>query len=151
MGRVYFGLEQYSFEGVDQEYLEFVFKVAKFLAGRDERHEIGVAVVGSEAMRRLNRQYRGTDATTNVLSFAYHEVRDPGRLASSEEEFYLGDIYLCYDEVLKEARAGRDEKEAFTYLLIHGILHLLGFHHRTAQEAETMEGLEEKILSTVLQ
>ena len=151
MSRVYFSLERYGFEEVDQEYLEFIFKVANLLAKQHLENEIGVAVIGAEAMRKLNREYRGQDQPTNVLSFAYAPSQEEDFLAPEERQFYLGDIYICYDEVVREANeTGVGEKEVFVRLLVHGILHLFGFDHKTKTGEERMEDLESKILSLVL-
>lgn len=99
-----------------------------------------VRVVGSAAGRRLNRDYRGKDRPTNVLSFPASE--DERRLAG-----LLGDVVICAPVVAREARAQRKLPEAhWAHMVVHGVLHLLGYDHGTPGEARSMERLEVEIL-----
>jgi len=151
MARVYFSVERYGLEGVDQEHLDFVFKATNHLAQADPQDEVGVAIVGADRMKQLNWHYRKKDQPSSVLSFAYREVRDIGKLTTGEERAYLGDIYVCYEEVLRQARAeGETVKNIFTTLFVHGILHLLGFDHEEKRAGDKMGELENKILEVVL-
>jgi len=99
-----------------------------------------VRVVGSAAGRRLNRDYRGKDRPTNVLSFpASDEER---RLAG-----LLGDVVICAPVIAREARSQRKRPEAhWAHMVVHGVLHLLGHDHGTPGEARSMERLEVEIL-----
>ena len=97
-------------------------------------------VVGSAAGRRLNRDYRGMDKPTNVLSF-------PAAPVERQLDGALGDLVICAPVVAAEARAQRKAPDAhWAHMVVHGILHLHGFDHRTAREARAMEGLEVEIL-----
>jgi probable rRNA maturation factor len=90
-------------------------------------------------VRRLNRDYRGKDKPTNVLSFA---ALDGGR-PPKREIWSLGDVILALGVCRKEARAQRkDLSQHVMHLVIHGVLHLLGYDHEVDDEAERMEGLE---------
>ncbi|SRR5260221_4226523 len=90
-------------------------------------------------VRRLNRDYRGKDKATNVLSFAALDAGKPPR----REIWPLGDIILAFGVVHKEARAQKKSlEEHLVHLVIHGVLHLLGYDHEDDDEAERMEGLE---------
>ncbi|TMJ78344.1 MAG: rRNA maturation RNase YbeY [Alphaproteobacteria bacterium] len=104
-------------------------------------------VLGSDALvRRLNRTYRGKDAATNVLSFPFQ--RPPG--AGPEEGAYLGDVVLAAETVQLEAdERGIERKQHLQHLVVHGLLHLLGYDHDTDSEAEAMERLEVDILATI--
>jgi len=104
-------------------------------------------VLGSDALvRRLNRTYRGKDAATNVLSFPFQ--RPPG--AGPEEGAYLGDVVLAAETVQLEADGrGIERKQHLQHLVVHGLLHLLGYDHDTDSEAEAMERLEVDILATI--
>ena len=89
--------------------------------------EVSVAIVGDRKMKKLNKQYRGKDGTTNVLSFPLAEG-ESSKLPSGITR--LGDIVVSYPEVIREA--ARDEvlvDERVTELVRHGMLHLLGLHH----------------------
>jgi probable rRNA maturation factor len=104
-------------------------------------------VLGSDALvRRLNRTYRGKDAATNVLSFPFQ--RPPG--AGPEEGAYLGDVVLAAETVQLEADGrGIERKHHLQHLVVHGLLHLMGYDHDTDSEAEAMERLEVDILATI--
>ncbi|OGY52539.1 MAG: rRNA maturation RNase YbeY [Candidatus Buchananbacteria bacterium RIFCSPLOWO2_01_FULL_56_15] len=116
------------------------------LAARfSRRAELSIAVVSAAAMQRLNRQYRGKDRPTDVLSFAERDSRDrlPKRLAVEP----LGEVIICYPKAVAQARAhGRPLLDEIQRLFVHGVLHLLGYDHQTSGDAARMEGLERKIL-----
>jgi probable rRNA maturation factor len=104
-------------------------------------------VLGDDAMlRRLNAQWRGKDAATNVLSFPAQE----GVIATPQAgpPLPLGDVVLAFGTVAGEAAAqGKTLADHLAHLVVHGVLHLLGFDHETAAEAERMEGLETMVLA----
>ena len=104
-------------------------------------------VLGSDALvHRLNRTYRGKDAATNVLSFPFQHP--PG--AGSEHGAYLGDVVLAAETVRLEAgEHGIEPRHHLQHLVVHGLLHLLGYDHDTDSEAEAMERLEVDILGTI--
>lgn len=95
--------------------------------------EISVAIVGDRKMHQLNKQYRGIDKTTNVLSFSLTEGESPfphKNPSTQADVITLGDIVLSYPVVIKEA--ARDEMlvdEKVNQLVEHGLNHLLGIHH----------------------
>lgn len=107
-------------------------------------------VLGSDALvRRLNRTYRGKDAATNVLSFPY-QPPPAAALEHAGESTYLGDVVLAAETVAAEARARVIEPLAHVqHLVLHGLLHLVGFDHGTEAEARAMEGLETEILASL--
>ena len=104
-------------------------------------------MLGSDALvRRLNRSYRGKDAATNVLSFPFQ--RPPG--AGPEDGTDLGDVVLAAETVRLEARErGIEPRHHLQHLVVHGLLHLLGYDHQTDTAAEEMERLETEILATI--
>jgi len=100
-------------------------------------------LVDREEGRQLNRQYRGRDAATNVLSF-------PADLPAEVDLPLLGDIVLCAPLVVEEALAqGKSAEAHWAHLTIHGILHLLGYDHQEKEEAEVMERLEIDLLESL--
>lgn len=100
-----------------------------------EQLEVSVLFTDRERIRELNKEYRGKDSPTNVLSFP------------NDGDNILGDIVLCYDIVKQEAiDQGKDFYDHLTHLTVHSILHLLGYDHISEQEAEEMESIEIKIL-----
>jgi probable rRNA maturation factor len=99
-----------------------------------------IRVVGAAASRRLNRDYRGKDKPTNVLSF-------PASTVEREIGGALGDLVICAPVVAAEARAQHKPPTAhWAHMVVHGILHLHGYDHERARDARTMEGLEVEIL-----
>ncbi len=103
---------------------------------------ITVRIVGREEGRRLNERFRGVPRPTNVLSFPFETP--PGAPASA----LLGDVVLCAPVVNREARAqGKPAGDHWAHLVVHGVLHLLGFDHDTPAAARRMEGLERRVLA----
>ena len=119
--------------------------VAAALAGRIREADLAIRVVGTKEGRALNRHYRGRDYATNVLSFP---ADLPQGLPPGVRMPLLGDLVLCAPVVAREARAQRKPLNAhYAHLTVHGALHLLGWDHADAREAEAMEQLEREILA----
>jgi len=104
--------------------------------------EVSVLLVGDKAMRSLNRQYRGKDRTTDVLSFPLREGR-----FSRIQPHVLGDIVLSLPAAARQAKAaGEPYHVEIGRLLVHGYLHLLGYdHERSRAEAGRMDGRERRL------
>lgn len=103
-----------------------------------EGSECGVLLVSDRAMARLNERYRGIARSTDVLSFPMRE----GPFASLSPGL-LGDVVISTETADRQARtAGRSLGEEMAALLIHGILHLLGYDHQTSSGARKMRRLE---------
>jgi probable rRNA maturation factor len=97
---------------------------------------VTLRLVGGREGRKLNRDFRGKDYATNVLTFAY-----------PEQEPLAGDIVLCAPVIAKEAHAQRKPVDAhYAHLVVHGMLHLQGYDHETNDDAEVMETLEAEIV-----
>lgn len=121
--------------------------VAAALAGRIREADLAIRVVGAKEGRALNRHYRGKDYATNVLSFPA-EVGDGVTLPKGVVMPLLGDVVLCAPVVAREAREQKKPLAAhYAHLTVHGALHLLGWDHQDAREAECMEQLEREILA----
>jgi probable rRNA maturation factor len=99
--------------------------------------EVSVLLVGRRAMRTLNERYTGRPGSTDVLSFQMEGEKFAGPV--------LGDVYVCVDEARAEARAlGETPRAAVLRLVIHGLLHLLGYDHtRGPRAAAAMEARQE--------
>ena len=103
--------------------------------------ELTVRIVDEAEITALNRQYRGKDGPTNVLSFPYEEI--PGIAAG-----LLGDVVICAPVVAAESVAQDKPLEAhWAHMVIHGVLHLLGYDHHNEGEAGRMESTEIGILA----
>ena len=102
--------------------------------------ELTIRLVDAEEGRALNRDYRGKDYATNVLTFAYSE--DEG------DEITRADIVLCTEVLQREAQEQRKTLESHAaHLVVHGVLHAQGYDHETDAEAAEMEALEVEILA----
>lgn len=103
--------------------------------------EVSVLLTDDAAQKELNRQWRGKDSSTNVLSF-------PGLDPFAPVEGLLGDLSLALETVTREAEEmDISFADHFTHLLVHGTLHLCGYDHLDDEEALVMEGLETDILN----
>ncbi|MFC7517289.1 rRNA maturation RNase YbeY [Herbaspirillum sp. GCM10030257] len=104
--------------------------------------ELTIRFVNAEEGRVLNREYRGKDYATNVLTFAYTE--------DEESEVTQADIILCTDVLQREADEQKKSVQAHTaHLVVHGVLHAQGYDHETDDEATEMEQLEIEILASL--
>ena len=121
--------------------------VAAALDGRIREADLAIRIVGTREGRALNRHYRGKDYATNVLSFPA-DVAEGVKLPKGVKMPLLGDLVLCAPVVAREAREQRKPlAEHYAHLTVHGALHLLGWDHEDAREAECMEQLEREILA----
>ena len=119
--------------------------VAAALAGRIREADLAVRIVGNKEGRALNHHYRGKDYATNVLSFP---AELPEGLPKGVKLPLLGDLVLCAPVVAREAKEqGKPLSAHYAHLTVHGTLHLLGWDHEDAREAECMEQLEREILA----
>ena len=109
--------------------------------------ELSVLFIGDRAMRTLNNTYRGKDATTDVLSFSLREGAFPGI-----QPEMLGDIVISLPVAERQARAaGHSTLRELERLLVHGLLHLLGYdHEQGSREARRMEGKERQLREKIL-
>lgn len=114
--------------------------------------ELGVRLTDDAEIRTLNRDWRGRDAATNVLSFALDEVPVVPGVENSPATgpVMLGDIVVAYGTCAEEARdQGKPLADHLSHLVVHGALHLLGFDHETDDDAEAMEALERAVLARI--
>jgi len=109
-------------------------------AGKDRHCSISLSFVNAESSQSLNRDYRGKDSATNVLSFP---AQFPEALQKQIEPFPLGDIVICAEVVEREAAEQAKTLAAhWAHLIVHGLLHLLEYEHDTDASAREMESLE---------
>jgi probable rRNA maturation factor len=107
--------------------------------------EISILLADDATVQDLNREHRGKDQPTNVLSFPIGPGEDP-----AGAPVMLGDVVLASGVILREASAqGKTVAAHLRHLVVHGVLHLLGYDHETDPDAESMESLEVDILETL--
>lgn len=113
--------------------------------GCSQHTSLSITIVSAEEMAELNGRYRGKPEPTNVLSFCQREGTE-----GAPNRDMLGDVVICADRVADDAQAlGYTEEEMATYLLIHGILHLLGHDHDAPETAEAMQARVDEIFETL--
>jgi probable rRNA maturation factor len=106
--------------------------------------QVTVRIVDAPEAQALNKQFRGKDYATNVLTFVY----DAASHAASAEDVLSGDIILCAPVVEREAREqGKSALAHYAHLTVHGVLHLQGYDHERSREAKVMEHLEIETLA----
>lgn len=109
------------------------------------RAELTIVLTDDLEMRRLNRQYRGIDKPTNVLSFG-DNLDMQGHVPGAP--ILLGDVVLAYETIAAEALAqGKSLTDHANHLVVHGVLHLLGHDHQTPRAAHAMEAIETGVLA----
>jgi len=105
-------------------------------------NEVSILLTDDKAIRLLNREWRGIDKPTNVLSFPVATTKASVRMP------LFGDIVIAYETLKRECD---DEDRIFlhhlAHLTVHGFLHLIGYDHQVEAQAEEMEGLESKIMT----
>lgn len=121
-----------DFNVIIKDVIEFSSKELSFSL---EGKEVSFLLTNDDEVHKLNKEFRGKDKPTNVLSF------------ETEDEEMLGDIVISIDTVLRECEEQKKEfKNHFIHLIIHGFLHLLGYDHLDDKEADEMEKLEIDIM-----
>ena len=111
--------------------------------------ELSILLTNDDRMQALNGEFRNKQKPTNVLSFPDIELNRQGLLEFKPDlnYMYLGDIAFGYQTIKSEAIAlEKSFKDRFTHLLVHSILHLIGFDHQNEKDANEMESLEIEIL-----
>ncbi|MBK5249740.1 MAG: rRNA maturation RNase YbeY [Actinomycetales bacterium] len=121
----------------------------------DEMHvhpqaDLAIMFVTPEVMSELHVRWMDEEGPTDVLSFPMDELR-PGTQAEPSEEGILGDVVVCPEVAVEQARtAGHSPEEEMLLLTTHGILHLLGYDHAQPEEEKEMFALQRRLLLTFL-
>lgn len=140
-------MKLYSFENVygyedNFDYLNDLLDLA--VKKLDVKGVFTIIFIGDEQMHEMNNQYRGVDRTTDVLSFALNDNKD-----NFEEEInVLGDIFVSIPKMKAQSlEYGHSEKRELSFLIIHGLLHLLGYDHMEPEEEKVMFDLQKEVLN----
>lgn len=121
------------------EVLEFACKHLNI-----ENPLLNIVIVDNDRIREINKEYRNKDAVTDVISFAFEEVKD----VDYGNVRFLGEIYISYERCKEQASEfGHSIRREFSYLAVHGLLHLLGYDHIKEEDKKVMRALEEEILN----
>jgi probable rRNA maturation factor len=115
--------------------------------------ELSLLVTDDDELHRLNRDFRGVDAPTDVLSFGDEEEADSqsGFVRPPNAPRYLGDLAISYQRVMAQASEyGHSNERELAFLTVHGLLHLLGYdHERGPEDAADMRAREEAVMATL--
>lgn len=123
-----------------EELLEFALGYQKL-----KNVDFNVIIVDEDKILELNRDFRGIDRVTDVISFALEDYDD----IKYEDYRLLGDIYICSKKIFSQASEyGHSVKRELSFLAIHGLLHLLGYDHMNPDDEKVMFDLQEEILDT---
>ena len=109
-----------------------------------ENTQFNLIIVDNEYIHELNKDYRGIDRETDVITFA---LEDEDTLVIGDDERILGDIYISIDRARSQAEEyGHSFLREISFLAVHGFYHLLGYDHQTKEEEEVMFGKQEEVL-----
>jgi probable rRNA maturation factor len=113
--------------------------------------ELSLLVTGDREVHKLNRDYRGIDKTTDVITFALTEDRDDTEFVTPPDKISrLGEIIISYPQASAQARANKQTiKAELAWLVVHGLLHLLGYDHGDDASEAAMRKREDKILRKI--
>ena len=126
------------------EILDVVIEVLKTVEYKfTKNHQLNLSFVSSEEMQLLNKTYRNKDKPTNVLSFEL-----PKNFPVGNEKTLIGEIALCEEIIYEESKKYKKIFEnRLKHMIIHGLLHLIGYDHQDAEETSKMERLEKEIMN----
>lgn len=124
----------------------FLIILKKFSVG--ENAEVSVVFADGKTIRNLNRDFRGVDSETDVLSFPQYDKAS--EIPAGEKEILLGDIVLCTAKIYSQAEEyGHSPLREAVYLFVHGMLHLLGFDHMDEKEKKEMREAEDAFMEQI--
>ena len=121
--------------------------------------EVNILMTGNDAIREINREQRGIDSITDVLSFPLHEYSQPGAFDELDEESFddfnpesgellLGDIVLCLPRIREQAvMYGHSFLREYAFLIVHSLLHLIGYDHMNLEDEERMTAMQNIIMN----
>lgn len=143
--------------GLDCKLIENVFEEVRKEFSLPENVYVELTVADGETIQDVNREYRNVDKVTDVLSFPNLEVKLPFNIKDYPEDIdmstgdlMLGEIMLCYDKAVEQSKEyGHSVERECAYLVLHGLLHLMGFDHIEESDKIVMREKEEKILNAM--
>ena len=130
----------------DLEYIETMQKLIDYALEHENLENVlfNVIIVDNEYIHKLNKEYRGVDRPTDVISFALEDSHDE----VENNIRILGDIYISIDKVYEQAKEyGHSNLREICFLMIHGFLHLLGYDHMRIEDEKIMFAKQEEILN----
>jgi probable rRNA maturation factor len=138
--------------GVEPSWLEDVAQRVLAAEKANAKTEVGIVVTGQEMVRQLNRNFRGKDEPTDVLAFSARDEADglPSFILAPDGLTHLGEVIISYPQAAIQAEEhGHSLKKELTILLIHGLLHLLGYEHEKTDAERKMRSREKELLKLI--
>ena len=110
---------------------------------------VSVSIIDNQSIHQINKEYRGIDKETDVISFAFIDAEEnKEQIKMSKIDYVLGDIYISLEKAKEQAELyGHSLNRELCFLFLHGILHLLGYDHMKKEDEEIMFDLQDKILN----
>ena len=135
-----------EYENFEETYAGLIEKTFKHLKLKFDPI-ISVSLVDNKFIHEMNRDYRGIDRPTDVISFAFLDNEDRQALYKGKEPVCLGDIYISVDKAKEQAEEyGHSLERELSFLFVHGLLHLLGYDHMSEEDEKVMFKLQDEIL-----
>lgn len=124
-------------------YCEKALKALERVVKKPQQGIIQLIAIESEEMAQMNEQFRGKKGSTDILTFSYYSPE-------LKKTDIVGEIYLCLEKIKLYAKErGMTYKEQLEYIVIHGLVHLMGYDHESEKDAREMEKVERKIQSAI--
>lgn len=129
---------------IDSSLVESV--VEKFLEEHEKSgYSVSIAIVGSDEIKKINKECRGIDSVTDILSF--ENDRDEQDVWEEGKGEYFGELIICYSRIIEQAKKYSDNtKQEFIFILVHGLLHLAGFEDQSDEGIAEMENQGKKFV-----
>ena len=134
---------------VDEEWVKRIAQQVLEAESMTPPYEVSLVFTDSETVQRLNRDYRGVDEPTDVLAFHMlpQKEADSSFVLPPDGVTRLGEVIICYPQAVEQAEEqGHSVEKELALLIIHGILHLLGYDHEQPEEEKRMREREEELL-----
>ena len=137
--------------GVGPSWLEEIAQRVLAAEKASAKTEVGIVVTGQEMVQQLNRSYRGKDEPTDVLAFSTRDEADGSRFIFAPDGLlHLGEVIISYPQAAVQAEEhGHLLKRELSILLIHGLLHLLGYDHEESEARRKMRSREKELLGLI--
>jgi len=138
---------------VDEEWARKIARQTLKAEDVSPHYEMSLVFTDSETVQRLNRDYRGVDEPTDVLAFYMlpQQEADSDFVSPPDDITHLGEVIISYPKAVEQAKEqGHSTEQELTLLIIHGILHLLGYDHEKPEEEAKMKAREKELLERAI-
>ena len=137
---------------VSKQWLRRAVRLTLVHTGVSSPVELGLVIAGDETVHELNRIYRNVDRTTDVIAFALSErgAKAEPFVAPPDDVIHLGEVIISYPQAKRQAEEQRHPLEReLALLVVHGVLHLLGYDHELPEQEQKMRAMESRVLDAI--